>query len=126
MSEYRLSEAEQADELRLIAEAKAAAARDNNQQADDYVLLTVLFASVLFFAGMSTKMRSEQTQIAIFAIGLVILVGALIVLSSQPVESTCRVWRPQLSLTNAAAAWALTSPKSEDHDLAKVSHPFET
>ena len=86
MEEYQLAAADEADELRLAAEGRAADARNNNQQSDDYVILTVLFASVLFFAGLSMKMAARWSQIAIFALGLLLLLVAFISLLAQPVE----------------------------------------
>lgn len=75
-----------AEELRADAELSAATARANNQQSDNYVLLTVLFASVLFMAGLSQKLKSERSQGAMFGVALALLVFALVGLLRQPIE----------------------------------------
>jgi hypothetical protein len=85
MEEYAL--AASAESERLVAEADAAsqAARDANQQGDNYVLLTVLFASVLFFAGVSTKTSRPLAQVGLTALAAVLLVGAGVVMATFPV-----------------------------------------
>ena len=56
-----------------------------NQRADKYMLAVVLFASALFFAGISNKVRSQRQQEVLTVLGLVIFVGAAVVLASYPV-----------------------------------------
>ena len=56
MPEYKLAARTEADRLDAEAEVDAAQARRNIQRASNYVLGVVLFASALFFAGMSTKL----------------------------------------------------------------------
>ena len=41
----------------------------NIQRASNYVLGVVLFASALFFAGMSTKLTSPELRVAMLSIG---------------------------------------------------------
>lgn len=75
-----------AGELREEAADFSAAARENNQQSDVYVLATVVFAGALFLAGISQKMASLRSQQFVFGFALVVaLVGALIVFT-QPIE----------------------------------------
>ena len=57
MHEYQLASQQQADELDARAEASAAEVRADIQRASNYVLTVVLYAVVLFFAGMSTRVR---------------------------------------------------------------------
>ena len=49
------------DELDVEAETSAATVRMNIQRASNYVLTVVLYAVVLFFAGVSTRLRSTST-----------------------------------------------------------------
>lgn len=86
MDEYQLALQVEADRLRQAAEVRASDARDANQQSDNYVILTVLFASVLFFAGLSMKMRAHWSQISIFALGILLLLVAVVSLLRQPIE----------------------------------------
>ena len=60
MPQYRLEARAEADRLEAEAEAFAAQVRRNIQRASNYVLGVVLFASALFFAGMSTKLTSPR------------------------------------------------------------------
>lgn len=86
LDEYRVAEATEAADLEETAELRAQQARDANQQGDDYTLLTVLFASVLFFAGMSTKFTGPRIQQAMVGLAiLLMLVGAGFLLTF-PVE----------------------------------------
>ncbi len=63
MPQYKLAARAEADRLDAEAELSAAQARRNIQRASNYVLGVVLFASALFFAGMSTKLTSPRLRI---------------------------------------------------------------
>lgn len=69
MSQYKLAARADADRLAAQAEVFAAQVRRNIQRASNYVLGAVLFASVLFFAGMSTKLRSPRLRVGMLALG---------------------------------------------------------
>lgn len=74
------------DALREQAEAAAKEAVDANQTGDNYVLTTVLFASVLFFAGISTKFQRRRIKVALVALGLVAFVAGASILFTFPVH----------------------------------------
>jgi len=76
MSDYVLAAREEADRLQGEAEASSADAQDDVQKADNYMLCVVLFAASLFFAGISTRLRSTTTRLAILGLGYVIFLGA--------------------------------------------------
>jgi alanyl-tRNA synthetase len=58
-------------------------ARVANDRSDDYVLMTILFATVLFFAGISSKMDTLKARVLLLSVGSVLLVGsAAIVLAA--------------------------------------------
>lgn len=82
MNEYVLVEAERADALLLDAQASREKALEANQNSDDYVLTTVQFALVIFFAGVSSKLTDQRNRwIAILlAVGLFVW-GVISVLS---------------------------------------------
>jgi hypothetical protein len=69
-----------------IAKIKSQDAKDNNQQADNYVLLTVLFAIVLFFAGVATKFKSKLMGISMLVFGGLIFYVSALALSFQSVH----------------------------------------
>lgn len=85
MEEYTVAAAIEADRLSDLADERADAARDANQNGDNYVLTMVLFASVLFFAGVSSKMNRPRNRMLILGFGLVTLTAGVVILVSLPV-----------------------------------------
>ena len=77
MSEYELDARIEADRLQTTAEGLSAVAQEDVQKADNYMLCVVLFASALFFAGISTRLRSDGPKLVILGLGYVVFVGAL-------------------------------------------------
>src|SRR6266436_2847854 len=51
----------------------------------DYVLLTVLFASTLFFGGIRTKMQVRSLRIVLLSLGIVIFVATAVTLILMPI-----------------------------------------
>lgn len=79
MSEYVLADAVEADRLADVADQAAADARTSNQNGDNYVLTAVLFAAVLFFAGVASKLQSRWNRNFVNLIGIAgVIVGAVI------------------------------------------------
>jgi hypothetical protein len=58
----------------------------NVDRADSYMLAVVLYAIALFFAALSTRLRSRDVRIALLAFGYLLFLGATIWLSTQPVH----------------------------------------
>ncbi len=85
MEEYVVAEQVKAIELANLADERAAAARTANQNGDNYVLTMVLFASVLFFAGVSSKLIKWRNRVIVMTFGMVILVAGIIVLATLPI-----------------------------------------
>jgi hypothetical protein len=56
--------------------------------ADNYMLAVVLFASALFFAGISTKLHSINARRAVLGLGWVLFLGTAIWLATFPVQLT--------------------------------------
>lgn len=86
MDEYVIAEQAEADQATATADQRAQQARDANQTGDNYVLRTVLFASVLFFAGVSTKFDEVRVQQGLLGVAVVLLVVGVGLLVSFPVE----------------------------------------
>jgi hypothetical protein len=84
LPEYQLPEALEAEEMDARADAKFAQALAANAQGDRYTLLTVAFASVLFFAAISGRMRARRSQWALLGVGLVVFVAASAFLIAFP------------------------------------------
>jgi hypothetical protein len=85
-SAYSLADDERADELVEEAETFAAEARAANQNGDNYVLMTILFAAVLFFAGISSKMDTFRARVSLLGCAATILIVATVVVVSFPIE----------------------------------------
>jgi len=77
MSEYELDARTEADRLQTTAEGLSAVAQSDVQKADNYMLCVVLFASALFFAGVSTRLRSDGPRLVILGLGYAVFIGAL-------------------------------------------------
>jgi hypothetical protein len=59
-------------------------AREYDETADRYVLLTVVFASVLFFAGISEKFDHYGVRKAVLLMGTLLFAGAFAVMLTYP------------------------------------------
>jgi hypothetical protein len=86
MAEYQLAADAEAERLVNESEDRRDDALQANQRSDNYVLLTVLFASVLLFAGVSTKLRGRRAQQILLMTAGLLLVGAAVTLLTFPVE----------------------------------------
>lgn len=82
MSDYVVAAAVEADRLADVADVAAEDARRANQNGDNYVLTAVLFAAVLFFAGVASKLESRWNRTFVNLMGIVgVVVGAIILLN---------------------------------------------
>jgi hypothetical protein len=88
MPQYRLEAATEADRLERTAAANSDRAKEANQRADNYMLAVVLFASSLFFAGISTKIDTLRARAAILGLGCVLFLGTVIWIATFPVHLT--------------------------------------
>jgi len=85
MAEYAQAEtAEVARQEELAAKAMAAS-REARRCSDNYVLLTVVFASVLFFGGIARAFDSRRLRIVLAALAVLLFLGTLVVLTTMPV-----------------------------------------
>jgi len=88
MPEYTLAARAAADRLEGQAEVFAAEVRRDIQRASNYVLGVVLFASALFFAGMSTKLTAPRLRVAMLGIGCAVFLVTTIWMATSPVSIT--------------------------------------
>jgi hypothetical protein len=56
------------------------------QRADNYSLAVVLFASALFFAGISTRLSSHTPRMAVLGLGYALFLGSAIWIATFPVS----------------------------------------
>ena len=88
MPQYRLDARVEAGRLDAEAEVFAAQVRRNIQRASNYVLGVVLFASSLFFAGMSVKLTSPRLRVAMLSIGCAVFLLTALWIATSPVSVT--------------------------------------
>jgi hypothetical protein len=88
LPEYRLAEAAKSDALNAQAGEHSDTAERANRHQDNYVAAVVLFATALFFAGISTKVGSLRQREVLLGLGWLILIGALVWLATQPIRVT--------------------------------------
>ncbi|MEV7647568.1 hypothetical protein [Arthrobacter sp. NPDC089319] len=86
MAQYQVESKNDAIRLDEKAEESAAEVRRDIQRASNYVLTVVLYAVVLFFAGISTKIGSRRLRAVILAAGCVVLVGTLLWVATFPIS----------------------------------------
>jgi hypothetical protein len=77
MPDYQLAAAGDAERLDRAAAASADEVSMHIQRASNYVLTVVLYAVVLFFAGMSGKLNGRQGRRVMVAMGVVVLVATM-------------------------------------------------
>jgi hypothetical protein len=90
MPEYQLEATAEAEDLDAQSEAASAAVRRNIQRSSNYVLAVVMFAVALFFAGMSTKLKSPGTRTALLVVGCLVFVGTAVWIATFPVSLAVR------------------------------------
>lgn len=86
MEAYQSAAQDESDRLLAVAEQKLDEAEQANQTSDNYVLLTVMFASVLFFGGISTKFDNFRIRAALITFALLIFTSGMIIVVSYPIN----------------------------------------
>jgi hypothetical protein len=88
MRQYRLRSTARAERLEASAARASDSSKEANQRADNDMLAVVLFASALFFAGISTKLEGLRTRAVAPGLGGLVFLGTLIWLATLPVLLT--------------------------------------
>lgn len=86
LAEYQLAAADEAEALQTEAELRASDAGDANQDSDNYVVTAVLFATALFFAALSGKLRRQRFKTGALALAGIVFVGTSVYLFTLPIE----------------------------------------
>ncbi len=84
LAEYEPAAERQAKDLNAEADVLAAQARDANQTGDNFVLVAVIMASVLFFAGVGTKLKGRGTRLMMLIFAVLLFMGGLAFMLSMP------------------------------------------
>lgn len=70
---YKLANMEKADRLERLGDRRFEQGKEATEHADDYVFVTVFFAVVLFFAGISLRFAWFPVRIFILGLGAALL-----------------------------------------------------
>jgi hypothetical protein len=87
MPQYRLKATQDADRLEATAAADSERAKEANERADNYMLAVVLFASSLFFAGISAKLQSPLATMVTFVLSAVVFLAGLVWIATMPMST---------------------------------------
>jgi hypothetical protein len=85
MPQYKLAATAKANKLEAQATESSQDVGRYIHRADNYSLAVVLFAASLFFAGISTRLRSPTTRMAVLGLGYAMFLGSLIWIATFPV-----------------------------------------
>ncbi len=84
MPQYVQPDAVASQEADARADALFQQALNNNQRGDNYTLLAVVFATVLFFAAVSGRVKRNLSAWFLLGVGLVLFTTATVILVSYP------------------------------------------
>jgi hypothetical protein len=84
LPEYRLADQVKSDKLADRAGAYFQAGQNANQIADNFVLVSVLCASVLFFGGISTRLKRPSLKMTLLGVGSLLFLWATIIALTLP------------------------------------------
>ncbi|MBK6856363.1 MAG: hypothetical protein IPG97_07415 [Microthrixaceae bacterium] len=84
MDSYRLAAADEVDRLVSAAEDHATTADEASQTGDRFVLTAVLYASVLFFAGIASKLSDPRSEHLAVGLSATMFVVASVVVLTLP------------------------------------------
>lgn len=87
MLEYNKTFAKKAEEMSKLAESKLEEAQQANKNSDSYVLLTVIYAAVLFVGATISSFSSRRLRIGILVVGIIIFSAATAMLLQLPVAN---------------------------------------
>lgn len=85
LKEYVQPDLQEARRLEAEAATEHAAAQHANETSDTYVLLTVLFAAVLFFGGIGGTFQSGRLRLAVFNAAVILLLATIVFVATMPI-----------------------------------------
>jgi hypothetical protein len=84
MPEYVLPEKGDADRWEQTSNKESAAADRAGEISSRYLLFTIVFASVLFFAGVGGKFKSQMLDLSVLVLGALTLLTGLVIMLLSP------------------------------------------
>lgn len=86
MEEYQVAEDTAAARAAAESDAWWADARRADENGDRFVLLTVVFASVLFFGGIEQKFTDRKVRVGLLTVGGLLFLGGLVAMLNYPLH----------------------------------------
>ena len=83
--EYKVADLEESDRLERDGAEHFEAGKDATENTDSYVLTTVFFAAVLFFAGISMRFVWQRMRVVVLVLATLSLVYAFVLVASLPI-----------------------------------------
>jgi hypothetical protein len=85
MAEYKLSEETESSRQASLQQERMNGAQEANTTSDTYVLLTVMFASVLFFGGIAGTVHLAWLRRFLAALAITFFAGTVLYLVTMPI-----------------------------------------
>lgn len=85
MAEFQIAEEAETHRQSQLQEEQLAAAQEANRFSDTYVLLTVMFASVLFFGGIAGTFHLAWLRRWLATLAIAFFVGTALYLATMPI-----------------------------------------
>jgi hypothetical protein len=86
MPQYKLAATAEAEVLEEQAAENSRGVSRYIERADRYMLAVVLFAIALFFAALSTRLKTLGSRVTLLGLGYVLLLGTATWLATQPIN----------------------------------------
>jgi hypothetical protein len=86
MPQYMLPESEESQRFAAQVDELFAQTSQENETSDQYILLTVIFASVLFFAGVSGKFAAQVIDLDMLVFSIILFLVGVVVLFTYPIH----------------------------------------
>jgi hypothetical protein len=83
--EYKVADLEESDRLEREGAEHFEAGKDATENTDSYVLTTVFFAAVLFFAGISMRFVWQRMRVVVLVLASLSLVYAFVLVANLPI-----------------------------------------
>ena len=84
MPQYKPRPRVQSEKVRAFAVVQSRRGKTALDHSNSYLLLTVLFASVLFFAGIATKFEAKGVKLGVMGMGGLLFLVSVVLLAVQP------------------------------------------
>jgi ferric-dicitrate binding protein FerR (iron transport regulator) len=84
MPQYKLANLEKADALEQLGDQRFEEAKQATENADRYIFVTVLFAAVLFFAGISMRFNWLAMRLTVLGLSAIFLGYGIVRIATLP------------------------------------------